>query len=138
MAETPFIHIDDYCKALKLDFSSDEFAVLCEQNSFRPETITAVELVFDYLTKKKAETTINTLLRLSRLPLKVPKTFETFDFSVMKGRDLDKLKGLPSLASIYATRIWRLSVPQVQARHIWPRLSGMPAARRGLRHISSR
>ena len=102
MTEVPFAHIDDYCNALKLDFSSEEFAALCEQNSFTPETISALELVFEYLTRKKAETTINTLLRLSRLPLKVPKTFENFDFSVMKGRDLDKLKGLPSLASIYA------------------------------------
>ena len=102
MAETPFAHIDDYCNALKLDFSSEEFAAICEQNSFTPETIAAVELVFEYLKKKKTEITINTLLKLSRLPLKVPKTFENFDFSVIRGRDLDKLKGLPSLASIYA------------------------------------
>ena len=102
MAETPFAHIDDYCNALKLDFSSEEFAALCEQNSFTPETIAAVELVFEYLKEKKAEITINTLLKLSRLPLKVPKTFENFDFSVIRGRDLDKLRRLPSLASIYA------------------------------------
>ena len=102
MAETPFAHIDDYCNALKLDFSSEEFAAICEQNSFTPETIAAVELVFEYLKKKKTEITINTLLKLSRLPLKVPKTFENFDFSVIRGRDLDKLRRLPSLASIYA------------------------------------
>ena len=102
MAEAPFAHIDGYCNALKLDFSSEEFAAICEQNSFTPETIAAVELVFEYLKKKKTEITINTLLKLSRLPLKVPKTFENFDFSVIRGRDLDKLKGLPSLASIYA------------------------------------
>jgi len=102
MSETSFAHIYDYCKALKLDFSSGELAALCEQNSFTPETIAAVELVFEYLKKKKTEITINTLLKLSRLPLKVPKTFENFDFSVIRGRDLDKLKGLPSLASIYA------------------------------------
>lgn len=102
MAETPFDHIEDYCKALKLDFSSGEFAALCEQNSFTHETIAAVEIVFEYLKKKKAEITINTLLKLSRLPLKVPKTFENFDFSVIKGREVEKLKSLPSLASIYA------------------------------------
>ncbi len=77
MAETPFIHIDDYCNTLKLDFSSGEFAAICEQNSFTPETIAAVELVFEYLKKKKAETTINTLLRLSRLPLRFRRPLRT-------------------------------------------------------------
>ena len=102
MTEAVFANIDACCDALKLDFSSEEFAVLCERNAFTPDTIAAVELVFDHLKKKKAETTINTLLRLSRLPLKAPKTFENFDFTVMKGRDVDKLKVLPTLASIYA------------------------------------
>jgi DNA replication protein DnaC len=104
MPEVTFSSIDDCCNTLKLDFSSEEFAVLCEQNSFTPETITAVELVFEYLKKKKAETTVNTLLRLSRLPLKNPKTFVNFDFTMMRGQDVEKLKSLPSLASVYAHR----------------------------------
>lgn len=39
---------------------------------------------------------------MSRLPLKNPKTFDNFDFSVMKGRDATRLKTLPSLSAIYA------------------------------------
>ena len=39
---------------------------------------------------------------MSRLPLKDPKTFENFDFSVIRGRDADCLKGLSTLSAIYA------------------------------------
>ena len=58
--------------------------------------------VFEHLSAKKTETTIQTILKMSRLPLKDPKTFETFDFSVIKGRDVERLKALPSLSAIYA------------------------------------
>lgn len=68
----------------------------------RKEAIQAVGLVFDYLRQKKVETTIQTLLKMSRLPLKDPKTFENFDFSVIKGRDAARLRSLPSLSAIYS------------------------------------
>ena len=41
---------------------------------------------------------------MSRLPIKDVKTFDNFDFSVVKGRDVEKLKKLPSLAAIHAHR----------------------------------
>lgn len=69
MTEAAFANIDACCDALKLDFSSEEFAVLCERNAFTPDTIAAVELVFDHLKKKKAETTINTLNLFQFYPL---------------------------------------------------------------------
>ncbi len=51
---------------------------------------------------KKAVTAIHTLLKLSRLPLKDPKTFENIDFSVIKGRDAERIKVVSSLSAIYA------------------------------------
>lgn len=44
------------------------------------------------------------LLRTSRLPQKNAKTFDNFDFSVLKGKDLDRLVNLRSLAATYAHR----------------------------------
>ena len=39
---------------------------------------------------------------MSCLPLKNPKTFDNFDFSVIKKKGADSLKNLPSLSASYA------------------------------------
>ena len=57
MTEAAFANIDACCDALKLDFSSEEFAALCERNAFTPDTIAAVELVFDHLKKNEYSAT---------------------------------------------------------------------------------
>ena len=41
---------------------------------------------------------------MSRLPTKEPKTFDNFDFSLLKGKDVERVKALPSLAAIYSHR----------------------------------
>ena len=64
----------------------------------------AVRAVFSYLSEKKQQTTIQTLLKMSRLPTKAPKTFENFDFSLLKGKDVERLRVLPSLNAIYSHR----------------------------------
>lgn len=104
MSDSIFETVEKSSQILKLDFSSIEFAKLAEEENFSQEQIMAVGMVFEHLRQKKVETTIHTLLKLSRLPLKDPKTFENFDFSVIKGRDTNRLKTLPSLAAIYAHR----------------------------------
>lgn len=43
--------------------------------------VQAVFSVFTYLQEKKKENVVSALLRMSRLPLKAPKTFDNFDFS---------------------------------------------------------
>ena len=63
-----------------------------------------VRSVFSYLKEKKQQTTVLTLLKMSRLPTKEPKTFDNFDFSLLKGKDVDRLKALPSLSAIYSHR----------------------------------
>ncbi len=64
----------------------------------------AVQEIFSYLSRKKQETTIQTLLKMSRLPTKVPKTFENFGFSLLKGKDVGRLWVLPSLNANYSHR----------------------------------
>ena len=43
-------------------------------------------------------------MKMSRLPTKAPKTFENFDFSLLKGKDVERLKVLSSLNAIYSHR----------------------------------
>ena len=72
----------------------------------------AIPVIFggDYWTRTsglmrvKQQTTVQTLLKLSRLPKKAPKTIENFDFSLLKSRDLDRIRALPSLGAVYSHR----------------------------------
>ena len=104
MTETVFEKITAAVSTLKLDFSSEEFALYAEEHELSEAEMTAVASVFAYLSEKKQQTTVHTLLRLSRLPTKAPRTFENFDFSLLKGRDVEQLKALPSLSAIYSHR----------------------------------
>lgn len=102
MNKTPFETIAQAATVLKLDFTSEEFACFAEDCSFSEDAIDAVQRLFSYLIEKKQQTTVQTLLKMSRLPTKEPKTFGNFDFSLLKGRDVERLKALPSLSAIYS------------------------------------
>ena len=104
MNDTAFEKLEAAAAVLKLDFSSEEFASFAEEQELTEAEIDAVQTVFSYLGEKKQRTTVQTLLKMSRLPTKAPKTFETFDFSLLRGRDVERLKALPSLAAIYSHR----------------------------------
>ena len=99
--------IDECCSVLKLDFSSAELARLTLEKGFSQETLDAMTVLFNYLRNKKEQTTIQTILRMSRLPQKVPKTFDDFDFGALRGNgltDLEKLQSIRTLAPVYAHR----------------------------------
>lgn len=102
MTESVFERVERCSEILKLDFSSAELAHLVEEHGFSADAADAIAVVFEHLSAKKTEMTIQTILKMSRLPLKDPKTFETFDFSVIKGKDVERLKALPSLSAVYA------------------------------------
>ena len=91
MTESPYSTIDRCIETLNLDFSSEEFARLAAETAMTPESIAAVNAIFEYLREKKEQSSIQILLRTSRLPQKHVKTFDNFDFSVLKGKDLEKI-----------------------------------------------
>ena len=91
-------------ETLKTDMSIQEFAGLATDWSMSEDQIEAIDRIFDYLQEKKIQTTIHTIMRMSRLPLKDPKTFENFDFSLLRGRDVQRLQGLQSLSAVYSHR----------------------------------
>ena len=102
MDPSAFERIEQSCKALKVDLSSKEMAVFTEQKGLTPEQLGAVADLFHYLEEKKHQTVIDTLLRLSRLPIKVPKTFANYDFDRIHGKDAVCLRNLPALSEIHA------------------------------------
>lgn len=79
----------------KYGFSTQEFAMLVQQHNMTDAEALAVAKVFDYLLEKRERSTVDFLLRTSHLPLKVPKTFDNFDFSRVTGKNVDKLRSLP-------------------------------------------
>lgn len=102
MSDTAFEMVDECAKILHLGFSAEEFASLAEEHNFSEEAISAVECVFDYMRERRIQRTVETLLRLSHLPLKNPKTFENFDFTQLRGREVSKLCNLQTLSAIRA------------------------------------
>ena len=96
--------IEQYSKILRLDLTSEEFARLVADKNCSEESIQTTCELFHHLAEKKQATTVHTLLKMSRLPLKNSKTFENFDFSVIKGRDVERLKNVSSLSAVYAHR----------------------------------
>ena len=61
--------------------SAEELAALASDRGMGEGEIAAVRTVFSYLAEQRRQKTVDTLLRLSRLPSREPKTFEGFDFS---------------------------------------------------------
>ena len=104
MTQTVFEKMKTAISVLKLDFTTEEFATFADDQELSEEAIEAVQAVFSYISEKKQQTTVQTLLKLSRLPKKEPKTFENFDFSLLKSRDLDRIRALPSLGAVYSHR----------------------------------
>ena len=104
MKETIFDQVAAAASVLKLDLSSEEFALFAEDQELSEAGMEAVQKLLSYLSEKKQQTTIQTLLKMSRLPTKAPKTFENFDFSLLKGKDVERLKVLASLNAIYSHR----------------------------------
>lgn len=105
MSETNVYEKIDVCAGtLKLDFCGKELATIASNRHYTKEQFQAVSEVFDYLSVKKHESVINTLLKMSRLPTKEPKTFDGYDFSRLRGDDIGALKGLPSLSDVNAGR----------------------------------
>lgn len=99
---TPFAMIASCSEVLQLDLKIPEFAHVAQINNFSEESIAAVAEVFKYLRDRQIETTIRTLLKMSRLPQKDVKTFKNFNFDRIQGKDVDRLKNLPTLSPIYA------------------------------------
>lgn len=89
-----FKGISESAASFKVRFEPEEVAALAEALSLGTAELQAIAGAFSYLEQKHHDSVIQTLLRLSRIPQKAPKTFEGFDFSRIKGRDDRALRQL--------------------------------------------
>lgn len=89
-------------ETLKLDFGPEELAQLAAEKNYTEDQIEAIVELFQQLEARKHEKVVNTLLKLSRLPVKAPKTFENYDFTRLHGKDGDAVRALSNLSELYA------------------------------------
>ena len=117
--QSTYENIAESCKTLKIDLSASEVAMYAETHTLSQDQLTAIERLFAALEEKKQQTTIDTLLRLSRLPVKAPKTFDNFDFSRIQGKDAPSVRSLSTLSEIHAGKnIAFIGPPGVGKTHL--------------------
>ena len=103
MTDALFETVAKATKALaKYGISAEEFAAVLQQNSMTDAEVLAVAKVFDFLMATRDRSSVEFLLHTSRLPMKVPKTFDNFDFSLISGRNVEWLRNLPTLSTLYS------------------------------------
>ena len=88
--------VSERAASFDVGISPEELAELAVRLDMGRGELAALEAVFTYLADKHHDQVISTLLKLSRLPQKAPKTFEGFDFDRIRGRDAAALRQLPS------------------------------------------
>lgn len=133
MTKSVYEQIQDNAKYLGLDLNAQEMAQLAITSSMSEENIQAVADIFSYLQKKKSETIVNTLLKMSRLPLKEPKTFENFNFGLLHGKQSDMLRNLPSRSAIYAHKNLAFIGPQGVGKTHLAMAYGRECCKRGMK-----
>ena len=133
MTEFSYSNLESSFQTLKLDITTVELANIAERNNFSDGQLDAINCLLEYLRVKKEETTIQTILKMSRLPLKDLKTFENFDFSLIRGKDVEKLRALPSLSAIYAHRNLAFIGPAGTGKTHLAQAFGYECCKRGLK-----
>ena len=107
MNESVFDRILSNASLLKIDPYADGLIDFINSENMSIDQIDAVCKVFDHLRDRQKEVIINTHLKMSRLPLKEPKTFDNFDFSNVHGKQVDALKNLPNQRFVDAVKYGR-------------------------------
>ena len=104
MTESSYDRIARSSDYLKLNISAEEIAGCLAKLNMSQEEIEKTADFFGLLEERKREAVVNTCLKLSRLPLTEPKTFDNFDFSYVNSNEPDKLKNLCTLSPLYEHR----------------------------------
>lgn len=108
----PIEEIGAASQFLKLDFTAKEMGTYALDHDLTPESVRDIARLFQHLEEKKQQSIIEMMLRLSRLPLKEPKTFDNFDFDRFHGRQADELYNLQDLTALQARKNLAFIGPQ--------------------------
>lgn len=104
MYESFFEQIQTNAKYLGIDVKAEELASYCDNTNMDAANIEAIANVFAFLQMKKRTRNVEMLLGMSRIPQKSPKTFQSFDFTQLSGKDVEQIKNLPSMTALYAQK----------------------------------
>jgi len=112
MSNTILDRINADIDVLKISAYAAGLPRFIDEHTMNQEQLEALEAVFDFLRDQKEEMIRLTLLKMSHLPLKEPKTFEGFDFDLIRGKQAEALKSLPALTAVNAGRNLAFIGPQ--------------------------
>ena len=102
MSESRFLSLANSLETLKISLQVEDFASFAVEHGFTENDISTIDMTFRFMAQRKEQLTVDTMLKLSRLPRKNPKTFENFRFEDVRGKDVDRLRALPSLSALHA------------------------------------
>lgn len=88
-AKSPYELASEAAARLGIALAASELATLASDHDMGDAEVGALAVTFDYLAEKRRQASIETLLRLSRLPRREPKTFDGFDFSAFSQVKVD-------------------------------------------------
>ena len=97
-----FETIENNAKELRLSLPSSKVAEIMEHYTDQDECLKAVDEVFQVLRDQKYEELVDMYMKTSRLPRKSPRTFDNFDFTRLHGKDVEQIRNLQSLSTLYA------------------------------------
>lgn len=89
--KSPYELASEAAARLGIALAAPELATLASDHDMGDAEVGALAVTFDYLAEKRRQASTETLLRLSRLPRREPRTFDGFDFSRIQGRDASAL-----------------------------------------------
>jgi len=133
MSKTFYEQIGSDIEALKIAAYANGLYNFIDTEAMTTEQLDAIAKVFGFLHSQKEETIRNTLLKMSRLPLKEPKTFDNFDFSHVQGKQIETLKNLPALTAVNAGRNLAFIGPQGVGKTHLAMAYGRECCNRGLK-----
>ena len=97
---------------LKLSITSQEIAQFCANKALDDGQIQAIADFLSHMKTLRHEHLIEMLTTMSRIPSREPKTFESFDFSRIHGKNVDALRNLSSLSTLHAHKNLAFIGPQ--------------------------
>lgn len=97
-----FDKVNAFCSILKLDLCGSELANIAVKHNYSEEILNAIFNLLSHLSKKKEMATIQDILNKSRLPKTAPKTSDNFDFTHICGQDVERIRAISSLATLYS------------------------------------
>ena len=128
-----FDKVNAFCSILKLDLCGSELANIAVKHNYSEEILNAIFNLLSHLSKKKEMATIQDILNKSRLPKTAPKTFDNFDFTHICGQDVERIRAISSLATLYSgSNIAFVGPPGIGKTHL-AQAYGYECAQHGIR-----